>query len=57
VIAAIVDRVIAAVHREAVRVLPEADPPTDPAAEARPAEIATAREWAERTIPPEWWMG
>jgi hypothetical protein len=25
-------------------------------AEAHPVEIATGREWAERTIPPDWWM-
>ena len=33
-----------------------ADHPTDPLAEA-PAEIATARERAERTFPPDWWLG
>ncbi len=30
--------------------------PTDRHAEAHPVEIATAREWTERAIPPEWWM-
>jgi hypothetical protein len=29
---------------------------TDPLAEV-PQEIATARERAERTLPPDWWMG
>ena len=33
-----------------------ADRLTDRLVEA-PAEIATGREWSERTLPPEWWMG
>ena len=33
------------------------DRPTDPVAPARPAGIATARERAERTFPPDGWMG
>ena len=31
-------------------------PEGDLEAEAHPAEIATGREWSERTIPPIWWM-
>jgi uncharacterized protein YfeS len=33
-----------------------ADRQTDLAVEAHLVEIATAREWAERTIPPKRWM-
>lgn len=54
--APIVRPAIAAVRHEADQVHRDADRPTDPAAEARPAEIATDREWAERTIPPKRWM-
>src|SRR6185437_13422616 len=31
-------------------------PEGDLEAEVHPAEIATGREWSERTIPPIWWM-
>jgi hypothetical protein len=58
----LIARIVAHAEIEAVRraVAPlrpgAADHPTDPLVEV-PAEIATARERAERTFPPDWWMG
>ena len=56
---------IAAVRPAETEVVRPADGPALPAAADRridrlveaPAEIATGREWSERALPPEWWMG
>ena len=48
-------RAIGAAHREPDPAPHAASRPID-LAEVLPAEIATGREWAERTLPPERWM-
>ena len=48
-------RAIAAAHQDPDPARRAASRPID-LAEVLPAEIATGREWAERTLPPERWM-